>query len=131
MSSIDKISPINPAALTGAKRVSSTTPVISDSLRQQVAGNGKQMPDGSQVSDAQRKEIAKAAKDVSGYIQNISRELNFSVDEELDRTVITVIDEMTGDVVRQIPSEEILELAKNLAHIRDKSTKGLLFQGDA
>jgi flagellar protein FlaG len=70
-------------------------------------------------------------KQLSGYIQNITRELNFSVDHELDRIVVTVVDDATGDIIRQIPSEELLELAKALVSAKERGSKGLLFSGDA
>jgi flagellar protein FlaG len=42
------------------------------------------------------------------------RSLNFRVDEASGRTVITVLDAMTREIVRQIPSEEVLALARAL-----------------
>ncbi|HTQ98564.1 MAG TPA: flagellar protein FlaG [Candidatus Acidoferrum sp.] len=84
-----------------------------------------------QMVDARKKELNTAVKSVSGYVQNITRELNFSIDETLGKTVVTVVDQSTGEVIRQIPSEDMLKLAHNLAEIRDRSAKGLLFRGDA
>ena len=40
------------------------------------------------------------------------RSLRFRVDEASGRTVITVLDATTHEVVRQIPSEELLALAR-------------------
>jgi flagellar protein FlaG len=42
-------------------------------------------------------------------------ELQFSIDEELDRVVVTVRDRRDGSVLRQIPSEEALRIARALA----------------
>jgi len=42
------------------------------------------------------------------------RSLTFRVDEASGRTVITVLDATTREVVRQIPSEEVLALARAL-----------------
>lgn len=41
--------------------------------------------------------------------------LEFSIDEELGRTIVRVVDKETGDTIRQIPPEEILALARHLA----------------
>jgi flagellar protein FlaG len=38
--------------------------------------------------------------------------LSFRVDESSGRTVITVLDATTREIVRQIPSEEVLALAR-------------------
>lgn len=102
--------------------------------RQNLVGGGKDLP--HPAAAAVQKERNKAALDqavrhVSGYVQNITRELNFSIDEESGRTVVTVIDEVTGDVIRQIPTEDMLEMARNLAEIKQRTVKGLLFEGDA
>ena len=102
--------------------------------RQDVAAGGKAIPAAltyEQLVDSRKKELNNAVKTVAGYVQNITRELNFSVDEKLGKTVVTVIDQGTGDVIRQIPSEDMLELSRNLAEIRERSAKGLLFRGDA
>ena len=43
-----------------------------------------------------------------------SRNLSFRVDQGSGRTVITVVDATTGDVIRQIPAEEVLALSRRL-----------------
>ncbi len=134
MSTIDKSNLIKSGTVLSVKQVDTVKQVKSDQHRQSVAADGKQMPTTNftkNLSQAQRKEISRAAKEVSGYIQNITRELNFSVDEELGKTVITVIDDETGDVIRQIPSEEIIELARNIASMKNSTPRGILFEGDA
>lgn len=45
----------------------------------------------------------------------MGRELEFRVDEDTGRTIITVRNKETGEVVRQIPSEEVIALARLLA----------------
>ena len=49
------------------------------------------------------------------------RGLNFSVDEELNRHIITVSNTQTGEVVRQIPTEVAIKVAHSIEGI-----KGLL-----
>lgn len=49
------------------------------------------------------------------YVQNYHRELQFNVDEQSGRTVIKVVDAETDEVIRQIPAEEMLVLAQQLA----------------
>lgn len=55
-----------------------------------------------------------AVKRLSDYLQRVRRELQFSVDETSGRTVIRVIDAETDEVIRQIPPEEVLALARYL-----------------
>ena len=134
MTNLNKLNPLSSNAVASVNRIQKGSAGEPVDQRQVIAEGGKVLP-AVQQSDKQaeerRKELSNAIRKVSGYVQNITRELNFTVDEELGRTVVTVIDENTGDVIRQIPSEDMLELAKNLAEIKERTTRGLLFRGDA
>lgn len=135
MTNLNKLTPPGSNSVAAINRVqkSSAGEAVAGQ-RQALAESGQVLP-AVQQSDKQaeerRKELHNAIRNVSGYVQNITRELNFSIDEELGRTVVRVIDENTGDVIRQIPSEDMLQLAKNLAEIKERTTRGLLFSGDA
>lgn len=60
-------------------------------------------------------EVLEAVQNLNDYVQNTRRELNFSVDEETGRTVVKVIDHESKKVIRQIPAEEILDVARRVA----------------
>lgn len=49
-----------------------------------------------------------------------SCELRFSMHENPDRVVVKVLDSETGEEIRQIPPEEILRVAAQLALLRSK-----------
>ena len=134
MTNLNKLNSLSSNAVAQVNRIQKASPGEAIDHRQDLAALGKVLPAVQQTdkhAEERRKELNNAIKNVSGYVQNITRELNFSVDEELGRTVVRVIDENTGDVIRQIPSEDMLELARNLAEIKERTTKGLLFRGDA
>jgi flagellar protein FlaG len=59
-------------------------------------------------------DVRAAAAEVSQYIDTVSRSLQISVDGELDRPIVTVIDGDTEAVIRQIPAEEIVAIARFL-----------------
>ena len=59
-------------------------------------------------------ELTKAVSRLNDYVQNLSRDLQFSIDEETGYTVITVTDSATQEVIRQIPSGEALAIAHSL-----------------
>ncbi|RJQ46666.1 MAG: flagellar protein FlaG [Gammaproteobacteria bacterium] len=65
---------------------------------------------------AVQEEIADAVSSLNDYVQNLRRDLHFTVDEDTGRTVIKVIDSETDEVIRQIPVEEALNLARYLEH---------------
>jgi flagellar protein FlaG len=59
-------------------------------------------------------------------VRELHRELRFSVDKESGDTVIKVIDSETDEVVRQIPSEELMALRRRL-----EEAAGVIFQDSA
>jgi flagellar protein FlaG len=58
--------------------------------------------------------VRAAARQIDSYLKSVGRELEFSIDEATGRTVITVRMTATGEVIRQIPNEEVLELARHV-----------------
>ncbi len=80
----------------------------------------------AKTKEAENKELDKKIAQLNDYTQKINREIRFSVDEETDRTVIKVIDSETDEVIRQIPSEEILRIAESL-----EKFSGILLQEQA
>ena len=86
--------------------------------RQQLPHKEADLPPGSTGQDdspaAKGVELGKAVSRLNDYVQNLSRDLQFSIDEETGVTVITVTDSATHEVIRQIPSEEALAIAHSL-----------------
>jgi len=63
----------------------------------------------------QHAEAARAvAERIRQYLRESGRELDFRIDADTDRMVVVVRDQHTGEVIRQIPSEEILRIARSL-----------------
>lgn len=60
-------------------------------------------------------EIEAVARQLEGFLKRVSRSLEFHVDDASGRMVCSVRDAETGDLIRQIPNEEVLRLAE-LAH---------------
>jgi flagellar protein FlaG len=61
-----------------------------------------------------KEELSKAAERLNGLAQSIRRELRFSVDDDSGRTVIRVVDSETNELIRQIPSEDVLALISQM-----------------
>lgn len=63
-------------------------------------------------------ELTEAASQVEKFVQSMSSDLQFSVDDTSGSFVIKVVDRSTKQVIRQIPSEEMLEIAKALDRLQ-------------
>lgn len=59
-------------------------------------------------------EVQEAVQQLSDYIQKSQRSLQFNYDKEAGTAVITVLDKDTQEVIRRIPDDVALELARNL-----------------
>ncbi len=68
---------------------------------------------------------AKMIEQVSEFVNSINKGLSFRVDQESGRDVVTVYEASTGDIIRQIPEEEMLEVLRRLARQSDHKS-GLL-----
>jgi uncharacterized FlaG/YvyC family protein len=67
--------------------------------------------------------IREKVQELEAALPKASNSLVFSVDEVLNRTVITVVDKKSGEIVRTLPSDEVIRVVHNI----DKM-KGILFE---
>jgi len=65
-------------------------------------------------SEAQRENLGQAVSQLNDFVQNVQRDLQFEVDNDLGQTIVKVIDQETQEVIRQIPDEVALRLAEKL-----------------
>ena len=77
-------------------------------------------------SPSKQQAIEQAVKNVNDFVKPINNTLSFNLDQDTGQTVIKVVDLSTQEVIRQIPSEEMLAIAKAL-----DTMKGLLVQQKA
>lgn len=61
-----------------------------------------------------REQVEKAMNEIQKVIEPVAQDLRFSIDEDSGATVVKVIDKATDEVIRQIPSEEALQIAAAL-----------------
>jgi len=79
--------------------------------------------------DISAEQIESAVSQLSEFVQTNNKQLNFSVDEGSDKQVVKVIDTESGEVIRQIPTEEVLKLSERLQDLQIEvgTAVGLLF----
>lgn len=74
-------------------------------------------------------EVERAVEQMKDFAQVMSRQLQFDVDDESGRTVIRVLDKDSGDVIRQIPSEEVLALARQMRELMEEESAKVAGKG--
>ena len=67
-------------------------------------------------------EMEVAVQEVNAFVQSMQRNLSFTIDEQLGQEIISVTDVETNEVIRQIPSEELVVLRKKMDDVA-----GILF----
>jgi flagellar protein FlaG len=73
----------------------------------------------SVLGNVPEEDLQGVVSQMQDFAQLLSRELQFNVDEDLGRTVVRVLDKETGELIRQIPSDEALALAKQMQEMRE------------
>jgi flagellar protein FlaG len=61
-----------------------------------------------------RQRMAAVAQQLRDYLRSNGRDLEFHVDADTDAMVITVREAASGEVIRQIPNEEALQMRRYL-----------------
>ena len=68
----------------------------------------------AQDQTALAEDLSEAVSQMNDYLQASQRDLRFSIDEELGETIVKVLDRETQEVIRQIPNEVFLDIARSL-----------------
>ena len=84
------------------------------------ASSAQQMPSAEQVQQA--------IKTVQQMVQSQASNLQFSVDQATGKTVVTVVDTSTNQVIRQIPSKEMIAIAHAIDQMQTKGQGLMLTQ---
>lgn len=105
-------------SLTSSPQVQMTKQDVSSKAKAALAApnSGKDLPQGeaARTEEARNVEMKEAVSKLNQYVQKTQRNLDFSLDEDSGKTVIRVYDRQSEQLVRQIPDEVALELAKKL-----------------
>jgi len=74
------------------------------------------------TSEDKLKNLQEAITQLNQQMVNSNQHLGFELNDHIKGTVITVLNTHTGEVVRKIPSDEVLRVAKSI-----DSMKGVIF----
>ena len=102
-----------------------TSPQVVASLSESAASGATKRGQEDTTKEQSRDEVEAAVEDINDFFQTMQRSMQFSLDEESERMVVQIKDN-DGNVIKQIPSEQALELARRLDEV-----KGLLLETQA
>jgi len=71
------------------------------------------------TSQPTRDVVAKAAGQLQQFVQSMGRSLSCSVDETTGYHVVRVVNPDTGELVRQLPSEELLKISRDFQRLNN------------
>lgn len=135
ISSINGMPP-PPTVGTASGNRAQNAPAADAALRADAAaaqGSGVRPQEARGISNATRSDAARernrreepseeqvksAVEQLNEFLQVSASDLQFSVDEESGMRIIKVVDPETKEVIRQIPSEEAVEIAKAIGKLQ-------------
>ena len=106
------------------------TPLKIINIGQPVDPVGKSKADASQTAETQpvsadvrvdEEKVTQAVSKLNDFVQNVQRNLQFSIDKESGAMVVKVIDAKSEKVIRQMPTEETLRLARSIVEQNDEA----------
>lgn len=67
------------------------------------------------AAQPQEQELQEAVDQIRQHIEESRTGLEFRVDKDLGRVIVSIVDRKDGKVLRQIPGEDVLRIARMLA----------------
>ena len=110
--------------------VSFSRPELKPGTTETSTANGRNLPDGGKTTplvepvaalNEEPKKLLEATRSINEFVQFVQRDLSFNLDEESGRVVIKVIARDSGDIIRQIPTEEALAIAQYISEVHENA----------
>jgi len=73
----------------------------------------------NEAAQPTREVVAKAAAQLQEFVSSMGRNLNFSIDESTGYNVVRVVNPDTGELIRQLPSEELLKISRDFQRLNN------------
>lgn len=75
-------------------------------------------PETRQSAEIDKVALASAVKKLNELVAPALQTVQFTIDEDVDRVIVQVVDTATDKVLRQIPNEEVLAFSKTLGRLQ-------------
>ena len=117
-----------------ASQVTQTSAITKEAVDKLVETNDKlstvsdNLTEESQHKDISSEEMEKALETVTSFLHSTLKQVDFSSDNNAGKTVITVLDKKTQEIINQFPSEKIISMAEKIyaLHQEVESISGLI-----
>jgi flagellar protein FlaG len=110
---MNEIGPTRVSTISSAQKNSASVTSSASAKVEKLEPQAKpqQAQDTKAVSKA---EVENAVTKLNDFVQTVQRNLQFNLDDLSGKTIITVVDKETSEVVRQIPDDVAVRLAQDL-----------------
>ena len=106
--------PVAPSQNKVASTTKSDAEVIAAVISTEIKATGV-----NEAAEPTREVVAKAAAKLQEFVSKMGRNLSFSVDETTGYNVVRVVNPQTGELIRQLPSEELLKIARDFERLNN------------
>lgn len=72
----------------------------------------------AQIERRSNENLQAAARTIDSFVRDMGRSLDFRVDSSSGKQIVRVSNPQTGEVVRQIPNEEAVQIARSLNYLQ-------------
>jgi flagellar protein FlaG len=72
----------------------------------------------AQIERRSNENIQAAARTIDSFVRDMGRSLDFRVDSASGKQIVRVSNPETGELVRQIPNEEAVQIARSLNYLQ-------------
>lgn len=111
-------------APSNSQNESSQTSGIVNNVEKNIAINEAAKIEAAKIKEAKQQskdeasKIEEAVATISEFMSLPIRSVNFTQDDGTDKTVIKVFDSENKELIKQFPSEEVLEIAQKIVDLR-------------
>lgn len=109
-----EIDGIKKVSRTSAQEVFAPSKTAANKKNGEVRANLFQQTDSAVKGNPPSGRIDEVAADIQIQLKRLNTELRFDVDNKSKQTTVRIIDVETGEVIRQIPSEDLLALRERM-----------------
>jgi len=124
------VTPLNPAAHAAFSPAVATPAVPADpallGTPAAAASDSSGAKDSTSYQDQPKPSapsLEKALEEINSQMQAWSTQLQFKMDPDAQRLVVTIVDSETGDTLRTIPSDAVLRVAKMIVKLQGNAVE--------